>query len=53
MEGIDLAQDKNMWRALVKGVMNFRVHKMCEISRLAEELSASQGGLCYTDAEGE
>jgi hypothetical protein len=26
---------------------------MCEISRLAEELSASQGGLCYTDAEGE
>ena len=34
MGWIDLAQEKDRWLALVKAVMNLRVPKMREISRL-------------------
>ena len=34
------------WQALVNTVMNLRFHKMREISWLAEDLLASQEGLC-------
>ena len=42
---IDVAQDKDRWQALVNAVMNFRVHKMRGISRLAESLLASEEGV--------
>ena len=47
MDWINLAQDMDRWRALVKAVMNLRVHKMRGISWLAEIRLASQEGLYY------
>ena len=38
MDWIDLAQDKNMWRALVDEVMNLRVQQTRGISRLDERV---------------
>jgi hypothetical protein len=46
MNWIDLAQDRERWRALVVAVMNLLVPKKCEESCLAEEMLASQVGLC-------
>ena len=44
VDWIQLAQDRNKWRAVVSTLMNSEIHKMLEISSLAEELSASPGG---------
>jgi hypothetical protein len=45
MDWIDLAQDRDQWRALVNTVMYIRFHKMLRSSLVAAQLPASQEGL--------
>jgi hypothetical protein len=47
--GIDcicVVQDRGRWQAFLNDVMNFRFHKMLEISGLPEDLLTSLEGLC-------
>jgi len=46
MEWIDLARDRDRWRAVVNAVMGFRFHKIRGRSWLAENLLAPQEGQC-------
>jgi hypothetical protein len=48
MECIDLAQDKDTWRALINVVKKtFGFHKIFGTFWLVEDLLASQEGLCF------
>jgi hypothetical protein len=49
MDWMDLAQDRDKWQAVVNSVMDFRFCVKWGIVRLAEELSASEEGLCCRD----
>jgi hypothetical protein len=52
MDWIQLAQDRDKSRALVKSVMKLGFHKMLGNSRVAERLAASQEGLSSMKLEG-
>ena len=43
-------QDRDRWPAVVSAVVNIRVAKMRGISWLAEDVLASQEGLCFLDS---
>jgi hypothetical protein len=45
MDRIDLAQDRDQWKAFVNTIMNLRYHIMLGNFRIAERLAASQEGL--------
>jgi len=47
MNWIDLAQDRNRWRALVNAVMHLPVHKMLNIFSSGEPVSFSRRTLLH------
>jgi predicted small integral membrane protein len=49
VDWIGLVQDRYRWWALVNSVMNFRVHKMLGIYRVAAQLVASRVVLSSTE----
>ena len=49
MDWIDLAEDRDRWRAVVNGEWTFGFHKMRGISWPAENRLASQEGLCSVE----
>jgi hypothetical protein len=46
LEWIDLAQERDRWRAVVNEVMDFRFHKIRGVSWLTEDLLSPQEGQC-------
>jgi hypothetical protein len=48
MGWIDVAHNRDKWPALVKAVIKIRGRKMRGNARLADNLLASQAGLCST-----
>jgi hypothetical protein len=49
MDWICLAQDRDQWMTLVNTVVNLRFHKIFGNSSVAEQLAASQEGLCSVE----
>jgi hypothetical protein len=50
MDWVCLAQARDKWWAVVNMVMNlWALYKVWRISRVAEELSASQEGFCFME----
>jgi hypothetical protein len=45
MDWIDLAQDRDQWRALLNTIMNLQIHEILGSSWATERLAASQEGL--------
>jgi hypothetical protein len=45
VDWIDMAQDRNQWKALVNTVLNLRVRKMLGSSLVAAQLTAPREGL--------
>jgi hypothetical protein len=45
MDWIDLAQDRDQWRALVNTEMNLRAHNILDNFLVTAQLAASQEGL--------
>jgi hypothetical protein len=48
MNWIDLAQNRDQWRAFVNTAMNLRFDKMVVSSCVAAQLAVSQEGLSFT-----
>jgi hypothetical protein len=46
MDWIDLAQERDRWQASVTTVMTFGFHNIWGMSWLAEDLLASEEGIC-------
>ena len=49
MDWIDLAQDRDRWRDIVNSIIKLQVPQNAENFLIAEELLASQEGLCSVE----